>query len=130
MKKMRLTICLLYLLCVTAGCQQRVVTIDDVRAAAVGIRSPIEVIETYHNPKAAGGKIYINLKWVMDHGLQSEIRDLLMHEDYHNFEIPDHCPKPECLMYRVYQKRGKTLCEKCRKLVKPTTQEWLENIYK
>lgn len=88
--------------------------------------------EVGRNPWADGQKIYIDLTYIEEKKLP--LRAILQHEDYHNQGLVEHCPDPKCLMYYGYQMDlifgagKKTLCNECRKKLRPTTLEWLEQM--
>ncbi len=118
-----------------SGCVSQMRITDSQMTQAEGwARSPIvwSRTEAGRNPWADGQKIYIDLTYIEKHNLP--LRPVLEHEDWHNRGIPEHCLNKKCLMYGEYQTdlilgvRKKSLCNKCRKKVRPTTLDWLERM--
>ncbi len=116
-----------------AGCRS-LITPDQMQQAEGWVKSPIVWVRTEdgRNPWADGQKIYIDLTYMEKYNLP--LRPILLHEEYHNRGITEHCPNRKCLMYHGYQTDiilgagKKTLCNKCRKKVQMTTLDWLERM--
>ena len=125
---------LLISLVALSGCVSPQITLRQMQQAEGWARSEIvwSRTENGRNPWADGQKIYIDLTYIEKNRLP--LRPIVLHEDYHNRGIVKHCRDKKCLMYGEYQTdlilgaRKKTLCNVCRKKVKPTTLDWLKDI--
>ncbi|MCK5609172.1 hypothetical protein KAR91_45275, partial [Candidatus Pacearchaeota archaeon] len=76
--------------------------------------------------------IHIDLGWVHKMRLNNRIKELLLHEEYHNMGL-GHCPDKKCLMYYQYQidlvfgAKKKELCGTCRP---NNVNDWLSGVIK
>ena len=76
---------LVILLLLCSGCGSRL-TIEQARLIAknTGIRSEVRWYSVRGNPWADGDRIYIDLDWVHNRGMNNRLSNLLLHEEYHN----------------------------------------------
>ena len=126
---MRRSILIILITVSLAGCGRQITT-EQMEMAEGWVKSPIVWIrtETGRNPWSDGQIICIDLTYMEKYNLP--LRPIVLHEEYHNRGITEHCPEPKCLMYPVYQydvifgAARKELCYRCR----PTTLGWLERM--
>ena len=78
------------------------------------------------NPYQDGFRIYIDPNYVTKHNLS--LKHIIRHEEGH-LEGLGHCSSRNCVMYYVHPWFGtRNFCDKCRKRIRPTTKDWLDEV--